>query len=200
MSSETRKDAGRAHIGTSDHPPMYATPYAGEPSEPASGHKPQPTPGDQPDMPTDPRPKPARDAKGRWAKGNRTALVHGLRATTDDTNELPAEFARLKEDVDRFTSGCVSDEGGDITAIPTRRLAQLEYRARLHRRILQIDAALELHGITDRRGKLRAGWLSQLNGLITTASNIDRLLTLDRIERDITTVTAAEYANNKEDK
>ena len=43
-------------------------------------------------------------------------------------------------------AGCESDEGGSLADLPTRRRAQLEYRARLHRRILLLDSALELRG------------------------------------------------------
>jgi hypothetical protein len=56
----------------------------------------------------------------------------------------------------------------------------LEYRARVHRRVLQLDAALEVRGLIDRRGKLRVAWISKLESLITTARALDGLLGLGR--------------------
>jgi hypothetical protein len=59
----------------------------------------------------------------------------------------------------------VIDEA-DPQDVPTRRKALIDYRARLHRRILQLDSALEQRGLLDRRQKLRTQWLQQLGTLI----------------------------------
>ena len=116
-------------------------------------------------------------------KGNKLAATHGLRAAErrDDLDHLHAE-------VDAFAAGCVADEaeGHDI---PTRRRALLGYRARLHRRITQLDDALEIHGLVDRRGRLRSAWLQQLQGLMATAKALDTLLGLERRVKRVPTLS-----------
>ena len=119
-----------------------------------------------------------RDEKGRFVEGNpvsqHAAVTHGLHAL-----EVPAEFVHLQVEVQEFVANAMVDEG-DLTQVPTRRLALIEYRARLHRRILQLDAAIELHGLFDKRGRLRVAWLSQLQSLIGAAKGIDSLLGLQK--------------------
>ena len=50
---------------------------------------------------------------------------------------------------------------------------------------MQLDAAIEVRGLFDRRGKLRVAWLQQLQSLINTAKGIDSLLSLDRREKAV---------------
>jgi len=116
---------------------------------------------------------PARCAKGH-------ALVrNGLAITTAfDAQALPPSLALLDHDVEQFVSGCLVDEADDD--LPTRRRALLGYRARVHRRILMLDSALELRGLVDRRGRLRAQWLQRLEGLIGVARALDAQLGLER--------------------
>jgi hypothetical protein len=110
------------------------------------------------------------------------AVRHGLRS-----DRLPPEFAYLREEVDAFMADCLSDEG-DPANISCRRRAELEYRARLHRRIAQLDAAIELRGLFDKRGKLRVAWLQQLTSLISSARGIDAMLGLQRRQKRVPTL------------
>jgi hypothetical protein len=77
--------------------------------------------------------------------------------------------------------------------MPTRRISQHQYRAVLHRQILRLNTALELHGLFDRRGRLRLAWLARLESLMREARAIDGLLC---IERRRTVPTLEEYLNS----
>jgi hypothetical protein len=79
-------------------------------------------------------------------------------------------------------AGAVADDGGK-DEVPVRRQSLLDYRARLHRRIVQLDGALEVRGLVDRRNKLRVAWLQMLATLIASARSIDSLLGLERRQR-----------------
>jgi hypothetical protein len=81
----------------------------------------------------------------------------------------------------------VADEG-DPEDVPARRKSLLEYRGRIHRRIVQLDTALELRGLIDKRGKLRVAWLQQLSSFITTAKSLDQLLGLARKAKRVPTL------------
>jgi hypothetical protein len=161
------------------------------PTAQTAGHS---EPGPGPDIPAGNEPPQARDSHGRFARGNTSKLIHGLRSEADRADALPDQYRHLQQQIDDFVSACAADEGGSWEAVPARRRSLLEYRARLHRRILQLDTALELHGVVDRRHKLRAAWLGRLIGLISTARNIDSLLGLDRRERDVTAMSPSEWA------
>src|SRR2546421_10869836 len=100
-------------------------------------------------------PKPSdRDRRGRFLTGNQAAVTHALHA-----EHVPDEFTSAAE---RFLAAALVDEGEEP---PVRRRAQIENQARLFRRVLQLDAALERHGIFDRRGKLRVQWLTKLESI-----------------------------------
>ncbi len=135
--------------------------------------------------PTDFRPPPVapngpdRDEKGRFRSGNGAAVTTGLRA-----RDLPEQFAHLREEVQAFVDGTLLDEG-DPDSVPARRRALLEYRGRLDRRIRQLDDALELRGLLDRKGKLRTAWLQQLAGLIEKARSLDVTLGLERRQKRV---------------
>jgi hypothetical protein len=131
-----------------------------------------------------------RDVKGHFRAGHRLNIVGGQKS-----DRLPAGLDYLQVDVDRFISGSLIDEG-DQQDIPVRRRAQLEYRARLHRRILQLDAVLDQRGLVDRRGKLRVAWLSQLQSLIAAAVTIDKLLGLERKQK--VALDLADYLQQRE--
>lgn len=111
---------------------------------------------------------------GRFSHGHTASIQHGL-----NTDRLPPEFEFLRQEVNAFMAACLSDEGGQ-EEISHRRRALLEYRARLHRRIAQLDTALETRGLFDKRGKLRVAWLQRLEGLIASAKGIDSTLGLAR--------------------
>lgn len=119
----------------------------------------------------------ARDDRGRWLPGNAGALQHGL------FSEQARQFAALRDEAAAFLEAAVSDEGG--RDVPARRRALLEYRARVHRRIVQLDATLDVRGMTDGKGKLRVAWLQRLEGLVATATALDRLLGLERRARRV---------------
>ncbi len=148
--------------------------------------------------PDGPDPLPQRDGKGHfvkgntlgaatlWQPGNLAQLRTGFRMLDRD-DKLPPEFQHLVADVADFVAGCLVDEG-DPHDVPTRRRALLDYRARLHRRILQVDALIEGRGIADRRGKLRLAWLQRLEGLITTAQRLDIALGLARRSKPVDTL------------
>jgi hypothetical protein len=116
------------------------------------------------------------------------AVTHGLR-----TDALPPQFAHLREEVQTFVDGCLTDEG-DAKDVTTRRRSLLEYRARLHRRVLQLDEAIDVRGLFDKRGKLRAAWLQRLEGLVNTSKALDTLLGLARREKDVNPVDAVHAA------
>jgi hypothetical protein len=118
----------------------------------------------------------ALGARTAFKPGELQAIQHGLRSKQGG---LPPEFAHLAADIDAFVQGSLADEGG-AAEVSVRRLAQINYRARLHRRILQIDAAIELHGLFDKRGKLRVAWLSTFLSFVNTAKSQDQMLGLER--------------------
>lgn len=140
---------------------------------------------------TAPIPSASRGARGRFLPGNKVgagtvvrpgnalAALHGLCAA-----KLPPELAHLEAEAERFLAGSLVDDG-DPRDVPTRRRSQHEYRARLHRRILQIDSALDALGIFDKRGKLRVAWLGKLEGLIGMALRLDASLGLARRARPV---------------
>jgi len=113
-------------------------------------------------------------AAGHPRPGTQLAVMHALR-----TVDVPPEFVHLREEVTAFLEASLTDDGG-ADQTPMRRRSLHEYRARIHRRTLQLDAAIELRGLFDKRGKLRVAWLQQLQSLINTAKGIDQLLGLGR--------------------
>ena len=123
---------------------------------------------------------PDRDAAtGRFLPGNLAAVTHALR-----TDRLPPEFASLVAEVEDFVAAAIADDGG-ASEISHRRQSLHNYRARVHRRIAQLDTAIELRGLFDKRGKLRVAWLQQLQSLINTAKGIDSLLGLERRQKPL---------------
>jgi hypothetical protein len=136
-----------------------------------------------------------RGPNGKYVRGNTAGLIHGMRAKDlAQPAAVPPQFAYMRGEIEKFISDCLSDEGGQEQDIPARRRALLEYRARVHRRILQLDTALEIYGITDPRKRLRQEWIAKLVTLIATARSLDATLGLERKERDVTAVSAAEWA------
>jgi hypothetical protein len=122
-----------------------------------------------------------RDAAGRVLPGNTLAVTHGL-----DAVELPAQLAHLRDELFDFERASLVDEGDDD--IPTRRRSLIAYRARLHRRVLQIDDAIDLKGLVDPRGRLRVAWLSKLESLVAACLRIDRELGLERGAKQVTSL------------
>ena len=112
---------------------------------------------------------------GGFQPGNGVAVTTGLYA-----RNLTPELLALHDEARAFLDAAIADEGEHADDIPARRLALLNYRARLHRRILQIDGALEGHGILDRSGAMRTGWIQRLESLIAAAKGLDTLLGLER--------------------
>jgi hypothetical protein len=138
-------------------------------------------------MPTVPN-APARDAEtGRFLPGNFAASQHALRS-----DRLPPEFTHLAAELAEFADASIADDGG-VEAITARRRSLHTYRARIHRRVAQLDGAIELRGLFDKRGKLRVAWLQQLQGLIRTAQGLDSVLGLERRTRDVGQMTLEQY-------
>lgn len=121
-----------------------------------------------------------RNTLGQFQPGNLAAVSHALRS-----DRLPPEFEHLRAEVEAFADESISDDGG-VSEVATRRRTLHEYRGRIHRRILQLDAAIELRGLFDKRGKLRVAWLQRLEALIATARGIDNLLGLNRRQKAAT--------------
>ncbi len=121
----------------------------------------------------------------RYLPGNPGPVRTGLKCAGDaGWNVVPEVFAHLRAELAEFHIGAVTDEGGP-DEVSTRKRALLEYRARLHRRIGQVDDALEAKGMLDRRGRLRTAWLQRLEGLINTAKALDSLLGLERRQKKV---------------
>jgi hypothetical protein len=118
-------------------------------------------------------------ARTMFKPANWLGLQHSMR-----TERWPPGLEVLRDEVAAFMRGCLADEG-DVALVPTRRLSLLGHRARIERRIIQIDARLEQAGLTDKRGKLRVVWLSQLQSLINTAKSLDQLLGLERKQKRV---------------
>ena len=136
---------------------------------------------------TDTPTRPERDpTMGRFLPGNGAAVTTGQRAVRA---QLPAVFEALEADVRDFLEASITDDGGR-KAIPTRRLSQHQYRAGLHRQILRLNAALSVHGLFDRRGKLRIAWLSKLESLMREARAFDQSLGLARRPKPVPNLDA----------
>jgi len=117
-----------------------------------------------------------RCARGHLRRDNVTSRKHGLYAVS-----LARELAAER---DAFLAASLTDDGGEAD-VPTRRRALHAYRARLHVHIAQLSDALEQLGLFDSRGRLRAAWLSRLEGLIGRAQQIDSTLGLERQSKQI---------------
>ena len=106
---------------------------------------------------------------------NRTGL-HALN-TTPELREIEAAGRALFEQ-------SLVDAGGRSELV-ARVVTQHEYRTVLDVNIRKVARALEVHGLYDRRGRLRVSWISKLESLITTALSIDRTLGTDRKARTV---------------
>ena len=119
--------------------------------------------------------RPGHCARGHMLPGNREAAT-----TLQRTTRWPSWLTDAVQD---FAAQALADDGG-AGEVPARRQSMLAYRAKLHGLILAVSAALEHHGLMDRRGKLRENWLRRLESLISTAKNIDATLGYERRQRD----------------
>lgn len=122
-----------------------------------------------------------------WFKlGNVNSVKHQLYTERDLQN--------LKAEVDALEAQSVADDGGEME-ITARRRSLHAYRARIHRRIIQLDNSLEARGLFDGRGKLRVVWISKLESLIATARAIDSLMGLGRRQKAVPSLS--EYLDAK---
>ncbi len=131
--------------------------------------------------PTGPPPDDRDPRTGRFRPGNGAAIRTGLRAERPHGRD---NGVGLDDDVQSFLDRSLADDGGRDT-IPTRRLSQHQYRAALHRQILHVHAALDTHGLFDKRGKLRVVWLSKLESLMREARAFDQSLGLARRPKQV---------------
>lgn len=113
----------------------------------------------------------SRDARGRFRPGHQVSIQHGL--TVD---RVPAEFVHLRAELDAFVAGCLADEGVPPAEVSTRRRSLFEDLARLRRRIMQLDSAIESRGMFDGHGRLRATWLERLTTMVKQAAALDAQL------------------------
>ena len=143
--------------------------------------------------PAHPNPQ-GRDARGRFRKGNGLAVTHALHAI-----ELPPELRHLRDEITTYEAACLVDEGDIAANVPVRRRSLLTYRARLHRRFLQIDDAIELRGLIDRRGRLRVVWLTKLESLIGAAVRVDTLLGLQRRPKHVDVATELQQLRREQE-
>lgn len=125
-----------------------------------------------------------RDRRGRLLPGAKLARTHGLYTAAD--------LERMRGEIEIFRQASVEDDGGE-TEVATRRLSLHAYRARIHRRIEQLDDAIEVRGLFDNRGKLRVAWIGKLESLIGAARSIDQTLGLERRGRNVTPSSPAEW-------
>ena len=127
---------------------------------------------------------PGRCAAGHPLRGHgaELSLRHGLHAAT-----RTAEDAEIEALGRRLFEQSVADAGGRDELI-ARALADHEYRALLHVRILKLALALEVHGEFDKRGRLRKGWIELLDRLIFSATTIDKTLGLARRAKRVPTL------------
>jgi hypothetical protein len=117
--------------------------------------------------------------KTMFQPANWEGLQHSMR-----TERWPPGLEVLRDEVASFMAGCLVDEG-DAADVSTRRLSLLSHRARIERRIIQLDARLEQVGLTDKRGKLRIQWITTLVSLWNTAKSLDQTLGLERKQKRV---------------
>ena len=117
--------------------------------------------------------------KTMFKSANWLGLQHSM-----STDRWPPGLEALRDEVASFMAACLADEG-DIADVPARRLSLIGHRARLERRIIQVDARLEQAGLTDKRGKLRLGWITALQSLIGQAKSLDQVLGLERRQKRV---------------
>jgi hypothetical protein len=122
--------------------------------------------------------------------GNVLARTHALYAAT--SSDIAQAGADLFEQ-------SLKDAGGREELI-AREVTQHEYRAALDVNIRKVARALEQHGLFDRRGRLRVGWLSKLESLVAAALCIDRVLGLKRVPKDVDPFDAIRRAVNEANK
>ena len=118
----------------------------------------------------------------RTLPGNRLSYKTGIYAiaTTSEQRAIETAGRALAEQ-------SVADAGGRVE-LGARELSDHEYRGLLHIRILKLAWALDRHGDFDGRGRLRVGWIRQLESLISTALSLDKTLGLRRRARPVPTL------------
>lgn len=123
---------------------------------------------------------PGRDAgNGRFTKNHTASVKHAIFSERD--------LAGLNERIQALTAQAIADMGGEPSVSVRARLL-IETRFRLQRRLEQIDAALEVKGVMDGKGKLRAAWLQRLEGMAAAIRAIDAQLGLKRQAKRVGTL------------
>jgi hypothetical protein len=130
----------------------------------------------------------ARPGCRKVLKGNALSRRVGLYAAATTPELIAIEDAGLA-----LFEQSVADAGGRDELI-AREVAQHRNRALLQTKIDKVALALDTHGLFDRRGRLRVGWISQLESLISTALAIDKTLGLSRRPRRIDPMAAVRQA------
>lgn len=131
-------------------------------------------------------------ACGVFLPANTSSVKHGEYSARALAIPKIDPLERLRDEIASFLAQSITDAGGE-SEITRRAQSQHEYRARLHRRIVQLDNAIEVHGPFDKRGQLRP-WLQTLAQLIDKARSLDALLGLGRRQRSAIDVGPEEWA------
>jgi hypothetical protein len=120
------------------------------------------------------------DREGFCVKGH-PLPGHGNKLSTTLHGLRKADQSLTDEGVALFEQS-VTDAGGR-DELTVRAVAQHRNRATVQSQIQKLSAALDTHGLFDRRGKLRVSWITKLVSLCNVALAIDRTLGLDRKAR-----------------
>lgn len=131
----------------------------------------------------------ARPTCRKTLRGNGLSRTTGFRVTN-----LTPELRAIEAAGQVLASQSIVDAGGREELI-AREVADHEYRGLLHVNILKLARALDAHGHFDRRGRLRVGWITKLESLISTAVGIDKLLGLQRRQKRAPSL--AEYLESR---
>ncbi len=114
-------------------------------------------------------------AKANRYKDNRDNL---------DKTYVKFDLADLREAQMRYVSDVISRKVGD-GAVHINVMEKLGMGAPAETLGVRLNAALETHGLFDRRGKLRVAWLSKLESLMREARAFDQSLGLRRRPRHV---------------
>lgn len=133
--------------------------------------------GDAPAAPS----RAERNERGQFVRGNVAAVKTGRYAK----GQLPEALEALDALSRDFLEQSIEDDGGRA-ALSARRISQHENRAIVWLMTRRLALSFDAHGMHSRDGKLRVAWLQQLGTMLAKATEIDRLLGLDRRAKSVT--------------
>lgn len=103
------------------------------------------------------------------------STTHGLYSRPHDAIDAEGE---------QLLAQSIRDAGGPEAMI-ARALTAHRNRVHVQVNLDRLAAALNHHGLFDRRGRLRVAWITKLESLTATAIALDRLLGMDRRARSV---------------